>query len=154
MIFSLATCKYQIILIYTNYFQCSSPFLSACSNPPHCSPIPSMHLFNFLSFALFVASLLLQDRISVAFSAACAFALHIYLCSYCSLFVSSLSSILHCSQVFLSFFIFWPLHILFFVVGFVVPSWPWRSLFFLPSITLFQLSSERSFALGCRNNER
>ena len=108
----------------------------------------------FLSFALFVASLLLQDRISVAFSAACAFALHIYLCSYCSLFMSSLSSIVHCSQVFLSFFIFWPLHILFFVVGFVVPSWPWRCLLFLPSITLFQLSSERSFALGCRNNER
>jgi len=109
----------------------------------------------FLSFALFVASLLLQDRISVAFSAACAFALHVYLCSYCSLFMSSLSSIVHCSQVFLSVFIFWPLHILFFVVGFVVPSWPCRrSLLFLPSITLFQLSSERSFALGCRNNDK
>jgi len=110
----------------------------------------------FLSFALFVASLLLQDRISVAFSAACAFALHVYLCSYCSLFMSSLSSIVHCSQVFLSFFIFWPLHILFFVVGFVVPRWPCMTFLAFSSfnITLFQLSSELSFALGCRNNER
>jgi hypothetical protein len=42
------------------------------------------------------------------------------------------------------------------VVGFVVPRWPCMTFLAFSSfnITLFQLSSELSFALGCRNNER